>query len=485
MNLNQEYDVIIIGAGVIGCAIARYLMRFDVNLLVLEKHNDVGDEASGANSGIVHSGYDPLPGTNKAKFNVIGANMMKSVCEELDVAYENIGSLTISFSEEDNATLEKLHERAIKNGVETKILTKEETLEIEPNLSSEIKGALLAPSAGIVSPFALTVKLMENAMDNGAQLMLNEEVVKIEKIGEIYKVFTKKGNEFIAKTIVDAAGLYSDEVLEFIEKPSFKVTPRKGEYFVLDHFNRNFIKHTIFMCPTKVGKGVLISKTTSGNYLVGPSNDSCDITDVSTDSETLSEIKKIALKICPTLPFDENIRQFSGIRPNSDVDDFVIKESEKNPNFFIVGGIMSPGLASSVAIGEYVSNLIKDKLSLKINKKFNSRVRQHITLKKLGAELYNHLIFREPLYGRLVCRCEKISEAEIIDAIRRNCGATTVKGIKKRIRPGFGKCQGTFCEAEVVKILAKELRKDISEICYSELGTNVVLKSLKGDSDDK
>ena len=176
MNLNQEYDVIIIGAGVIGCAIARYLMRFDVNLLVLEKHNDVGDEASGANSGIVHSGYDPLPGTNKAKFNVIGANMMKSVCEELDVAYENIGSLTISFSEEDNATLEKLHERAIKNGVETKILTKEETLEIEPNLSFEIKGALLAPSAGIVSPFALTVKLMENAMDNGTQLMLNEEL---------------------------------------------------------------------------------------------------------------------------------------------------------------------------------------------------------------------------------------------------------------------------------------------------------------------
>ena len=288
MYPNKEFDVIIIGAGVIGSAIARYLTRFEANILVLEKHNDVGDEASGANSGIVHSGYDPLPGTNKAKFNVLGAKMMKKVCEELDVPYQNIGSLTISFNEEDNKTLLDLQKRGFENGVNTKILTREETLALEPNLSKEVCGALLAPTAGIVSPFELTVKLMENAIDNGAVLKLNSEVIKITKIDKFYKVFCKNGTEFISKCIVDAAGLYSDKVEEFVEKSKFKITPRKGEYFVLDHFDPNFIKHTIFMCPTKVGKGVLISQTTSGNYLVGPSNDASDVDDTSTDSETLN-----------------------------------------------------------------------------------------------------------------------------------------------------------------------------------------------------
>lgn len=485
MNLNNQYDAIIIGAGVIGSAIARYLMRYKLRLLILEKHNDVGDEASGANSGIVHSGYDPLPDTNKAKFNVLGAKMMEQVCKELDVPYKKIGSLTISFSEEENQTLLKLKERGEKNGVETKILSKEEALSLEPNLSKEICGALLAESAGIVSPFELTIKLMENALDNGAELLLNKEVFKIEKIGANYRVFAKDGSVFESKTIINAAGLYSDKIEEFIEESSFKITPRKGEYFVLDHFDPNFIKHTIFMCPTKVGKGVLISQTTSGNYLIGPSNDPSLIDDVSTDEMTLSDIKSVALKICPTIPFNENIRQFSGIRPNSNINDFIIKESEKNPGFFIVGGIMSPGLASSLAIGEYVSNLVKEKLDLEMNTLYNPYVRKHYSLKNTTSNEFNNLVKENPLYGHMVCRCEKVSEAEIIDSIHRNCGAKTVKGVKKRLRPGFGKCQGTFCESEVVKILARELNVDLSDICYSELGTNVVLKSFKGQKSGK
>ena len=253
MNQNKIYDVIIIGGGVIGTAIARYLMRFDVRVLLLERHNDVGEEASGANSGIVHSGYDPKPGTKKAKFNVLGSKMMPEVAKELDLNFKQIGSLTLSFSEEDDQTLLDLKKRAEENGVDAKLLSKEEVLEIEPNLSKEIRGALLAPSAGIVSPFGLTVNLMENAMDNGAELLLNHEVIKIEKIHEFCRVFCKNGAVFDAKTVVDAAGTLADKVQEMIEKPSFKITPRKGEYFVLDHFNNDFIKHTIFMCPTKVG----------------------------------------------------------------------------------------------------------------------------------------------------------------------------------------------------------------------------------------
>lgn len=479
------YDSIIIGAGVIGASIARYLMRFNCSVLVLEKHNDVGDEASGANSGIVHSGYDPKPGTNKAYFNVVGNRMMEKVCEELDVPFKRIGSLTLSFSSEDNETLKMLVKRASDNGVKVELLSKEETLKLEPNLSHEICGSLFAPSAGIVSPFGLTNNLMENAIDNGVLLKLNHEVTKIEKIDGIYKVLCSNNEMFYSKTIIDAAGLYSDKIVNLLEKYNFKITPRKGEYYVLDHFNNNFITHTIFMCPTKVGKGVLISQTTSGNYLVGPSNDPCKVDDVSTDALTLAEIKKIALKICPTLPFGENIRQFSGIRPNSDKDDFIIKESEVNKGFFIVGGIMSPGLASSLAIGEHVSNLVKNYLNLDSNLSFSPFIRKHFNLGKLGEEKYNELIKKDPSYGHMVCRCEKVSEGQIVDAIHRNSGARTIKGVKKRLRPGFGKCQGTFCEVEVANILARELHVDISDVCYSDLDTNVVLKSHKGSNDDE
>ena len=483
--MNKLIDVIIIGGGVIGASIARYLSRFHVSTLVLEKNNDVGDEASGANSGIVHSGYDPLPNTNKAKFNVEGNKMMEEVCNELGVPFKRIGSLTLSFSEEDDETLKELQKRGKENGVETTILSKEEVLKMEPNLSQEIRGALLAPSAGIVSPFALTIGLMENAINNGVKLLLNERVIHLDKKANFYNVLCESGDIFESKVIVDAAGIYSDRIEKMLEKPCFKIIPRKGEYFVLDHFNNEFIKHTIFMCPTKVGKGVLISQTTNGNYLVGPSNDVSKAGDVSTDSLTLEEIKKTALKICPTLPFGENIRQFSGIRPNSDVDDFIIKESETNDGFFIVGGIMSPGLASSLAIGKYVSELIKNKLDLKENKSFNPLNKKRLSLSKLGEEKYNELIKENPLYGHMICRCEKVSEAQIIDAIHRNCGARTIKGVKKRVGAGFGKCQGTFCEVEVAKILARELHQDLSQICYSEKETNVVLESLKGKSDGK
>lgn len=481
MNSIFRYDVLIIGGGVIGTSIARYLSRYNLKLALLEKHNDVGDEASGANSGIMHSGYDPLPGTKKAYFNVLGNKMIETVSKELDVSFKRIGSITISLNEEDDKTLIELAKRAKENGVEVELLSKEETLKIEPNLTNDVRGALLAKSAGVVSPFALNVNLMENAMDNGAKLFLNSEVVKIEKIGEIYKVFTKNAHVFECKALINAAGVYSDEIVKMLETPNFKITPRKGEYYVLDHFDNEFLKHTIFMCPTKVGKGVLISQTASGNYLVGPSNDPSSKEDNSTDSLTLSEIKKIAQRICPSLPFDENIRQFSGIRPNNDTDDFIIEESKVNGNFFIVGGIMSPGLASSLAIGEYVSDLVAKKLNLTKKEKFNPTIKKHLSLGKLGKEKFNELIKENPLYGRMVCRCEKVSEAEIMDSINRNCGAHTIKGVKKRVRPGFGKCQGTFCESEVLKILARELKCDLSEVCYSDLGTNVVLKSTKGE----
>ncbi len=475
----NNYDVIIIGGGVIGASCARYLSRYKVKTLVLEKHNDVGDETTNANSAIVHSGYDPLPNTLKAKFNVLGNKMMPKLCEELDVNFKKNGSLTVAFSKEEDDILVELLNRAKENNVNARIVDHKELLELEPNLNENATSALLCADCGIVSPFNLCVNLMENAMDNGAELLLNHEVVKIEKINEFYKVFTKNNEIFTCKVLINCAGTYSDKIVEMLEKPTFRIIPRKGQYILLDHFSTTWVKHTLFMCPTKVGKGVLISPTTSFNYIVGPSNTSCELDDTATDVETFNYLKDTAKKLIPNIPYLNTIREFAGIRANNDIDDFIIKESDVNKGFIIVGGIMSPGLASSPAIGEYVSNLVKDILHLDVNEKFNPYVRPHYKLSNM--EQINSKIKEDPSFGKIVCRCEKVSEGQIVDAIRRNCGARTVKGVKKRTRSGFGKCQGTFCQAEVVKILARELNISQQEVCYSELGTNILKYEAKGE----
>lgn len=481
--MNNGFDVIIVGAGVIGASVARYLSRFKLNCLVLEKHNDVGDETTNANSAIVHSGYDPLPGTNKAIFNVRGNKMMPKVCEELGVTFHKIGSLTVSFSDEEDQVLNELLIRSNQNGVDARIVEQDELFKIEPNINREAHKALLCKDAGIVSPFSLCVNLMENAMDNGVSLKLNTEVTNIIKTDNGYDVIC--GEEvYKTKAVVNCAGLNSDKIAHLIGADNFEVIPRKGEYYVLDHFNSAWVRHTLFMCPTKFGKGILISPTSSYNYLIGPTNDENDREDTSTTAERLAYLREAAKKLIPVIPFDQNIRQFTGIRANSSTGDFIIEESKVAPNFYNLGAIMSPGLASSVAIGEYISDLIKDKLNLEINSSYNPKIRPHYKLSNLSLDDFNDLVKKDPRYGHMICRCEKISEGEIVDAIHRNCGATTVKGIKKRVRPGFGKCQGTFCEEEVIKILARELNKDISEICYSDLGTEIMKYNVKGKKND-
>ena len=485
MSLNKNKDVfdcLIIGGGVIGCSIARYLSRFNINAILLEKHSDVCEEVSSANSAIVHSGYDPKPGTLKAKFNVLGNKMMEQVCKDLDVPYIKNGSLTIGFNGDDKKTILELIERAKINGVKARFIEKDELHNMEPNLNEECLCALYAEDSAIVSPFELTIAFMENAMDNGVKLSLDSEVINIERDIDngLYHVYTNK-DEFIAKSLVNATGLYSDKILSLIEKPSYKINPRKGEYILLDHFNANFVKHTLFMCPTKVGKGVLVSPTTSYNYIIGPSNELTDIEDTSTDFETLNEIKEVASKLIKNIPYGEVIRTFAGTRPNPDTDDFIIEESKENPLFFNVGGIMSPGLASSPAIGEYVSNLIKEKLNFSENLDYNPIRRKVFKLTSLGKDKYNELIKKDPTYGHIICRCEKVSEGEIIDSIHRNCGARTIKGVKKRLRAGFGKCQGCFCQEEVLKILARELNVDINQIRYKDEGSEILKYPSKGE----
>lgn len=477
--MDKVYDCIIIGAGIVGSFIARNLSKYDCNILVLEKNNDVGDETTSANSAIVHSGYDPKPGTKKAYFNVKGNKMMEKVCNELDCDFIKNGSLTIGFNDEDLNVIKELNKRAKLNGVNSKIIYHDELHKMEPNLNDECKYALYCEDSGIVNPFRLCVGAMENAIDNGAQLKLNSKVIDIKKKENLYEVKTNS-EVFYSKSIINSSGVYGKEIYSLVENSDLEIIPRKGEYILLNHFNNDWVRHTLFMCPTKVGKGVLISPTTSFNYIIGPSNEISSKEDTSTDPITIENIKESARKLIKNLPLDKTIRYFAGTRANPINDDFIIKESEQNPLFFNVIGIMSPGLASSPAIGEEVAIMIKNKLNLKDNKNFNPFIKKHINKKNMTIEEINRNIKLNPKFGHLICRCEKISEAEIVDVIHRNCGATTVKGVKKRIRSGFGLCQGTFCQEEVVKILARELNKNISEIEYSNKGSNIMKYSNKG-----
>lgn len=476
--MSEIYDALIIGGGVIGCSIARYLSRFQGKFIVLEKHNDVGNETSSANSAIVHSGYDPKPGTLKAKFNVDGCKMMQELCEELDVPYFKTGSLTVALNDEDITTLRELKERGETNGVECRLLTREETIKIEPNINPQVKASLLCPAAGIVDPFNLTVSLMENAMDNGVQLALNQEVTGIKKIRDGYEVTTKDGNEYRTKVLINASGVHCEDVTRLLEEPDFKIIPTKGEYVLLDHFNPNYIKHTLFMCPTKVGKGVLVSPTTSFNYIVGPSAEVGEMDDTSLEKDVISVVKEKAKNLVLNIPYNHTVKGFVGIRANNDHNDFIIEDSRLNKNFINVSGIMSPGLASSPAIGLYISNLVRDKLDLVRNANFNARIKPHLTYEK-GTALFNKYIQKDPRYGHFICRCERVSEGQVIDVIHRNCGATTVKGVKKRTRAGFGKCQGGMCQEHVLQILARELNLDPKDVNFNANDTEILLKDSK------
>lgn len=476
MKMNKNYDVIIIGAGVIGANIARLLSKYKLNVLVLEKNQDVGDETSCANSAIVHSGYDPHIGSLKAKLNVLGNQMFPALCEELDVEFQKIGSLTVSTSEEENILLEKLCENGKENGVDVKIIDKEELFRIEPFVTKKALKALYAIDAGIVNPFELVVALMENAIDNGVQLHLNEKVLNIEH-KEKYYVYTSNG-EYEAKIVVNAAGVFSDEINNYVCNKKEKVIARKGEYYVLDHFSAPYVSHTLFSLPSEKGKGILVSPTTHGNYLVGPSSEftlSKDDKDV--DKLTLDNVIKEAYRLVDYIPMDKVIREFSGLRAYHESNDFVINMPKRG--FINLVGIQSPGLASSPAIALETLDYIKEVIHLELKDDFNPYRRKQYRVNKMSPEERNKLIKRDNTFGKIICRCEQITLGEVIDCIHRSCGATTVKGVKKRCRPGFGKCQGGFCESLVIDILSKELGKSPLDIDMSNKGSYIFESETK------
>lgn len=471
------YDIIIVGAGAVGSAVAREASKYKLKVLVIDRENDVGNVTSMANSAIVHSGYDPKPGTKKAFHNVRGNKMYPQLCKDLDVEFKQIGSLTCATNDEEKEVIENYISRSKENGVEIKLLSKEETKKLEPFISDNVIESLYAPSAGIVNPFEFTVALMENAMDNGVELNLNEEVTSLKKIDDGYLVVTNKG-EYKSKIVVNSAGLYSDKISKMLGINTYDIKPRKGEYFVLDHFKQPFVSHVIFPTPTAKGKGILVTPTTHGNYLVGPSSEFVDDKeDFSTDKLTLDEVRAKSTLLVNNIPFQYIIRQFSGLRATGTTGDFIIEDHD---GFIVLGGIESPGLASAPSIALEVLELVSKNITLEAKKDFISKRRSVYRLAKMSEKEKNDLIKKDPRFGRIVCRCETISEGEIVDAIHRNAGPTSIKGVKKRCRPGFGKCQGGFCEPLILQILARELNKDPMSIKYDSDKAYILQKETKG-----
>ncbi|WP_074351496.1 NAD(P)/FAD-dependent oxidoreductase [Proteiniborus sp. DW1] len=478
------YDVTIIGAGIIGAFIARELSRYELKIALLDKENDVSNGASKANSAIIHAGYDAKPGTNMAKFNSLGNPMFDKICEELDVEFERIGSFVVGFDDDDMETIKDLYKRGIENNIKgLEIIDGNKVREMEPNLNDTIKGALYAPTCGILSPWELTIALAENAVDNGVEILLNNEVQDIEKTDLGYKIITNKG-EINSKYVINCAGVYADKINNMVSKESFVIKPRKGQYFVLDRSEGDFVNTVVFQCPSSVGKGILITPTIHGNLLVGPDvEDIQDKDDTSTATENLEYIKEVARRSAPTVPVNKVITTYSGLRAEASTGDFIIGEVKDAKGFINVAGIKSPGLSASPAIAEYVVDIMKDIAGgLKEKENFNPRRRRVIRFNKLSDEEKAELIKKDPRFGRIICRCESVTEGEIVDIINRNVGATTVDGVKRRARPGTGRCQGGFCGPRVVEILARELSKDMDEIVKDSEDSYILIgKTNKGN----
>ncbi len=471
-------DIAIIGAGVVGCSIARELSKYDLKTVLIEKESDVGEGASKANSAIIHAGYDAKPGTLKAKFNVLGNPMYDAISSELDVIFKRVGSLVIALDDDEMQTLHKLYYQGIANGVpDMEIIGGKKVLKMEPNLSKDIKGALYAPTAGIICPMELTVALAENAVDNGVELMPDSKVTDIKRLDSGYRIFM--GEKYVdTKYVINCAGLYSDEINNMVAPPQFKIIPRRGQYNIFDKNYGDFVKTVIFPCPSKLGKGILVSPTIHGNLLIGP--DAEDLEDKNATNTTLNGLNTIrhgADRSAANIPYKNIITNFAGLRPKPDTDDFVIGESKFAKGFINVAGIESPGLTSAPAIAVYVVGILKDINGGLIEKEdYIPRRRKRIRFEELDDSEKDALIKKDPRFAKVICRCETVTEGEIIDVIRRNVGARTLDGVKKRARPGSGRCQGGFCSPRVIEILARELKCDISDIKKGNHNSYVLIK---------
>lgn len=465
----MKFDVAVIGAGVVGGMIAREMTRYKLKVCILERSNDVAAGATRANSAIVHAGFDAKEGSLKAKFNVKGSEMMETVARELGVKYHRNGSLVIGFNEEDRTEIKKLLARGNANGVrQLRILEKEELHALEPGLSDEAQCALYAPTGAIICPYELAIAAVGNAMDNGAELLRNFEVARISQMDEGYQISTADGSQTVtAKVVINAAGIYADEIAKLVGDDSFRIHPRRGEYILLDRECGNLVSHTIFRTPSRMGKGILVTPTVDGNLLTGPTSvDMEDKEDKTTTAEGFAKIMKEAAENVSGIPFGKTITSFCGLRAVGSTGDFIINAPIKG--FINVAGIESPGLTSAPAIAEYVAELAAQQgLPMEEKRDFQPQREAAHRFREASLEEKQAIIQKDKAYGKIVCRCEGVTEGEILAALRVNPKAVDLDGVKRRTRAQMGRCQGGFCSPYIVELIARECGIPVEQVTKS------------------
>lgn len=475
------FDITIIGCGVIGASLAHKLSQFDLKVLILERENDVAMGTTKANSAIVHAGYDPEPGTLMAKLNVAGSARMEALCRELDVEYRRTGSMVLAFSEEELPRLQSLYENGVKNGVpDLRILSGSEARELEPALAENVCGALLAPSAAIVDPWGLCIAEAEVAVRNGVELKCSSGVTGIEDLGDHYLVHTASG-DYETRYIANCTGTHGHEISAMVGNAEWESRPSRGEYYLLDKSSGNLVQRVIFQCPTAVGKGVLVAPTVHGNLIVGPNAEPvADGDDRATTQVGLDEVAAASRKSVPSVDLRQSIRNFSGVRAVTSEEDFIIRPAASSSRLLHIAGIKSPGLSAAPAIADYAAEQL-EAMGLALRKKETwDGHRQQVRFRKLSPEEKAAIVAKDPRYGRVICRCETITEGEIVAAIHSPIPPCSIDGIKRRAGAGMGRCQGGFCGPRVLEILARELGQDPMSIPQDGSGTQLLLSKTKG-----
>lgn len=466
-------DIVIIGAGVVGCAIARELSKYNLNISVVEKNSDVAEGVSKANSGIIHGGFNEKEGTLKCKLNLQGNKMIENLSKDLDFKFIRNGALVLAFDEKEIEKIQYLKSNGDKNGVPNlKILERDEVLKLEKNLNPKVQKALYAETSGIVSPYEMTLAFAENACENGVKFKFNGEVSSIVKEGDCYSLSLKNGEEMKSKLVINAAGLMGGIINNMVSSKKYEINPVKGEYCLFDKEVGTSCEKTLFQVPTELSKGVLITPTVDGNLLLGPNAKAQET--AGTSREGIDEIIEKSKKSIENLPLNKVLNTFSGLRPKIKGDDFIIEEAEGNERFINVIGIDSPGLTAAPAIGCYVAEIIKKKMELKKKDNFKSKRKGIVKFSSLSLEKKNEIIAENPAYGKMICKCELVTEGEIIDSIRRPLGATTIDGVKRRTRAMMGGCQGIGCMIPISTILSRELHRDIVSINKNNDNSSVI-----------
>lgn len=494
------YDVAIIGAGIMGVSVARFLSRFEGHFCVLEQNEDVGAGTSKANSAIVHAGFDAEPGSLKAEYNLLGSRLYPELAQELDIPFRRNGSLVVMMHEEDRPKLMELYDKGIRNGVEKlEIIEADRLRELEPHISPNAVAALWAPTGGIVCPFLAVAALAENAADNGVEFRFNTEVYSLDRVKNhtaasmgsgneseyIWEIGTTRGAVY-ARAVVNAAGVMSDVFHNLVSAHKIHIIPRKGEYLLLDRQTGGYVERTIFQLPGKLGKGVLVSPTIHGNTLVGPTAlEQYDRLAVNTTYEGMNELMEKAGDTVGGIPFREVITSFAGVRAHEEGGDFILGVPDDAPFFYDCAGIESPGLTAAPAIGRKASEDLAEMLGLDDNPAFQPKRQGFRKPFEMSKEEYRELIKKDPSYGRIVCRCESVTEGEIRDAIRRKVGAKSLDGVKRRVRAGMGRCQSGFCSPRVMEILAEELNIPVSEVTKKDGWSRIIAGPIKSEGGEE